>query len=194
MVIGKRNSYAQVQPIQDNIGQAMRTVEEMGLRYRAEEERKRQKKAAAEEKKQKELDANLQNFSHTNTGIYSLDNVGLGVANESARKSAELMRVIQSPTASREEKEKARLANFNLINQVKSSNQYMTMINEKKKEIQQQIEKGILNPKDEAFLMEDLKSLESMSIRVDDKGQWRFSTYETDESGNKKGVVLLRLI
>ena len=79
MVIGKRNSYAQVQPIQDNIGQAMRTVEEMGFRYRAEEERERQKKAAVEEKKQKELDANLQNFSHTNTGIYSLDNVGLGL-------------------------------------------------------------------------------------------------------------------
>jgi len=188
--IGKVGSFATVQPSKDSIGAAMSATEDAGFKYREEERLANEAKEKKQEADEKILQENLANYKGKATGISNLDNISQELATESAKNYAQNTRVLNNPNAPAIEKEKARLANMQIKRQFDNSQAYMQMIIDKKNEIAELTKKGDLNPQDEKDLLNDLKSFENMSARVDENGIWRFSSYQKDDKGNIVGTVV----
>ena len=95
-------------------------------------------KAKKADEANKELETNLANFKGKAVGVNSIDTVSQELATSSAQEFAKNARVQTDPKATQQEKDRARLANFQIKRQFENSQAYMQMILDKKNEIEEE--------------------------------------------------------
>jgi len=189
MAIGKVGSFATVEAPKDPLLDTLQNIEQVGFQKRAEQRAIDDKKAKAKKEDDDALALNLATFQGKPTGVYNLDNVQFGLAKESANAYAENEKKIRA-TTDPNEKAKYQLANLNLKNNFNNAKGGIDLFFNKYKEVQDRIKSGNINPEDEKDLLSDVQSLNNMGVRVDENGNWKFSTYQKDDKGNLTNVVV----
>lgn len=189
MAIGKTGSFATVEAPQDNIMQAMQYVDQ--LDYRAKQDRGIQEVAKVKKVKEDEdaLAKNLEKFKNTTTGVYTIDNVTNKTMAESRDMYADNARRLSNLNIPKEERYRLMAENDKLLQNVTTTSETAKLFNDKQAEIADNISKGIYNPNDEKDLEEWSKSLSNVDVRIEN-GIVLFSSYEKDEQGNIKRVVM----
>lgn len=189
MAIGKTGSFATVEAPQDNIMQAMQYVDQ--LDYRAKQDRGIQEAAKVKKVKEDEdaLAKNLEKFKNTTTGVYTIDNVTNKTMAESRDMYADNARRLSNLNIPKEERYRLMAENDKLLQNVTTTSETAKLFNDKQAEIADNISKGIYNPNDEKDLEEWSKSLSNVDVRIEN-GIVLFSSYEKDEQGNIKRVVM----
>lgn len=189
MAIGKVGSFASTEAPKDPLLDTLQNIEQVGFQKRVEDRLIADKKEKAKKEEDDALALNLATFQGKPTGVYNLDNVQFGLAKESASAYAENEKKIRA-TTDPNEKAKYQLANLNLKNNFNNAKGGIDLFFNKYKEVQDRIKSGNINPEDEKDLLNDVQSLNNMGVRVDENGNWKFSTYQKDDKGNLTNVVV----
>lgn len=188
--IGKVGSYATVDPSPDYLGNALNNVEDNAFRYREEAQKNADKKKLEDEEKVKELELVNQKFKPTITGNQTMDDMSLPFAYEAKQKYADLQRQYDQ-AKTYQEKADIKGQQGRIMQSFDTFQQVPKMLNEKRVEILDGIEKGKYNSRSIDEVTNLLKAVETGKGRVylDEYSNPVVDLYDVDESGNITGIV-----
>jgi hypothetical protein len=190
MAIGRRHSFANIQPVNDPLAGAITFADDAFERKRREDAVKAEKQKKLEEDKLKDYADWDGKFDPKIIGNTSIDDPLIGMAVKAKNRVAEINKELYA-TNNFEKKAQLMSERNKLLQSFEVANQTPKMILEKVKQIDEGIRQGKYNRRNVEFIKQISQQIESgkYELNYDDRGVANIKIYDTDESGQVKGLL-----